>query len=332
MTGNVAREAEVFEALDVTIDELGKAQLALPMAAPETLGAYQFIRGLIKAALGGEAGGYLERKEVGFAVGRPAEKCGSAFWCSNDELASFMDSHSARLSEQFERGRILALEIDTTSKRHRYRLCVKSTKDVSFRLARSVLRYNAQVTPPRLNLLGKLKYPGVSSDKVNDYKKWVFLTPYFANLAVVIATLILIWANVALGSYRSITGASQTVILSAFVAYMIWYINRSWHTLLEDKVSVIPNMYLHDDDAGATLERLGDAPTKYIRLRKYTSICPICCDAPVLLWPGAREYPRRIVGRCSESPREHVYSFDRVTLEGRPLQSEARHDMSLLPR
>ena len=31
---------------------------------------------------------------------------------------------------------------------------------------------------------------------------------------------------------------------------------------------------------------------------------------------GVSDYPRRLVGRCDESPRERIFSFDRVTRRG----------------
>lgn len=52
---------------------------------------------------------------------------------------------------------------------------------------------------------------------------------------------------------------------------------------------------------------------------KYASQCPVC-EAEVLLDKGEPDFPRRIVGRCQESPREHVYSFDRVTKTGMRLR------------
>ena len=37
---------------------------------------------------------------------------------------------------------------------------------------------------------------------------------------------------------------------------------------------------------------------------------------------GEPDYPRRLVGRCHESPREHVFSFDRVTRRGCVLRAK----------
>ena len=42
---------------------------------------------------------------------------------------------------------------------------------------------------------------------------------------------------------------------------------------------------------------------------RYTATCPLCAGL-VLLHDGGDEFKDRIVGRCDNSPREHVYSFD----------------------
>ena len=54
---------------------------------------------------------------------------------------------------------------------------------------------------------------------------------------------------------------------------------------------------------------------KKVQLVKYVAVCKVC-GTQVVLEKGEPNFRRRIVGRCKESPREHVYSFDRVTKKG----------------
>lgn len=61
---------------------------------------------------------------------------------------------------------------------------------------------------------------------------------------------------------------------------------------------------------------------KKVQLTKYVAICPIC-NAQVELAKGEPDFLRRIIGRCKESPREHIYSFDRVTKLGVLLHQNA---------
>ena len=59
---------------------------------------------------------------------------------------------------------------------------------------------------------------------------------------------------------------------------------------------------------------------KKIQLTKYVGVCPIC-NSRVELAKGDPDYPRRIIGRCNESPTEHIYSFDRITKLGYGLRN-----------
>ncbi len=53
---------------------------------------------------------------------------------------------------------------------------------------------------------------------------------------------------------------------------------------------------------------------------RHWAICPICSAEVDLAWGGAA-FPDRIVGRCHDSPLEHVFSFDPVRLVGAPLRA-----------
>lgn len=55
--------------------------------------------------------------------------------------------------------------------------------------------------------------------------------------------------------------------------------------------------------------------SKSIKAVSYTSSCPICIGK-VIVKSGGIEFFGRIIGRCNESPVEHVFSFDHVTRQG----------------
>jgi len=67
------------------------------------------------------------------------------------------------------------------------------------------------------------------------------------------------------------------------------------------------------------MELFRDGDLRLIRLVRYSAPCPIC-GTTIYLDKGEPDFPRRLVGRCNESPREHVYSFDRVTQKGSVLR------------
>lgn len=90
--------------------------------------------------------------------------------------------------------------------------------------------------------------------------------------------------------------------------------------LFEDRIMIAPEWALAWKELGATIEisRTRDATESTIHVRRYSAPCPIC-GWMIKLDQGAPEYSRRIVGRCEEHPREHVYSFDRTTRLGQRL-------------
>lgn len=70
------------------------------------------------------------------------------------------------------------------------------------------------------------------------------------------------------------------------------------------------------------LERGGASrvrPHGWLSLVRFWAPCSIC-SGEVDLADGGRAFPDRIIGRCADSPAEHVFSFDPVTGAGRLLR------------
>jgi len=112
-------------------------------------------------------------------------------------------------------------------------------------------------------------------------------------------------------------------MLTIFLALIAWYATRlvkRFERLVDDRLIMASDSMVGFREFGVCLElfrRQGVPPGsgKNLRMVKYAAQCPVC-DAQVLLDPGEPDFPRRIVGRCQESPREHVFSFDRATRTG----------------
>lgn len=105
-------------------------------------------------------------------------------------------------------------------------------------------------------------------------------------------------------------------------------IGAYWHfrdifRLFDDRIMIAPEWMLAWKDFGATVEfnrsKNPDEPSK-ILVQRYTAKCPIC-GWMVKLDRGEPDFPRRIVGRCEENPREHVFSFDRSSKRGTQINS-----------
>lgn len=95
---------------------------------------------------------------------------------------------------------------------------------------------------------------------------------------------------------------------------------RPWLRLFEDRIVVAPELITAIEQKSAQLELFRNGDLRIIRLVSYTAPCPVC-GATVHLDNGEPDFPRRLVGRCADSPREHIFSFDRVTKKGSVLRS-----------
>lgn len=99
------------------------------------------------------------------------------------------------------------------------------------------------------------------------------------------------------------------------------YLRPTWR-LFEDRIAIAPDWLLAWTETGATVEVARSADPDLpstIHVRRYTATCSVC-GALIKLDRGEPDFPRRLVGRCQESPREHVFSFDRITLSGEALR------------
>lgn len=107
-------------------------------------------------------------------------------------------------------------------------------------------------------------------------------------------------------------------------AYLWFGIVKPWVNFLDDRLMIAPETFVAFRDKPAQLELItAENNKKSIQLVRYKASCPVC-GASVYLSDGKPDFPRRLVGRCIESPREHVFSFDRVTRMGYALREVER--------
>jgi hypothetical protein len=163
--------------------------------------------------------------------------------------------------------------------------------------------------------------------RIGSVRSWtLFLTVLMVLSlpAALLVFLLLILTTVPAPVTTSHLGA---LIAALFVIWAAWHqAVRPWLRLFDDRIVVVEDLLaIGQRPAQAEIYRQGDE--RFVRLVRYTSTCSICGSA-VYLADGDRDFPGRVVGRCSESPREHVFSFDRVTLRGTVLRAggfEAPH-------
>lgn len=111
-------------------------------------------------------------------------------------------------------------------------------------------------------------------------------------------------------------GMLMTLGIPAYFWHEFW---MPWIKLIENRIIVASDTYIALSEKTAQFELMREGKTRWIQLVRYTAPCPMC-GATLHLAEGKPDFPSRIVGRCSESPREHIYSFDRVTRMGYALR------------
>lgn len=138
----------------------------------------------------------------------------------------------------------------------------------------------------------------------------------FLGLMLYLGYAILVQTRAPLSAADLITGM---ILIGGPWAAFRW-IDRQLH-VFDDRIAIAPEWALAWKEFGATVEFEGEQEsggTRAVKVARYTARCPIC-EGMLKLDHGEPEFPRRLVGRCSKSPREHVFSFDRVTRRGKAL-------------
>lgn len=149
-------------------------------------------------------------------------------------------------------------------------------------------------------------------------KRYGYLTWQLLFLIFAVCFEFLIWLVL---WYRTQPITGQDLLLFALGIGFPWVAYRYFSgifQLFEDRIVIAPDWALAWKEFGATIEinraRDPDTPST-IHVSRYSATCPIC-GWMVKLERGEPTHPKRIVGRCEENPREHVFSFDRATKQG----------------
>lgn len=187
-------------------------------------------------------------------------------------------------------------------------------------LPAAAIRYEQDLSL-QLSWLGRLLF--ARGMKWSSYRRFGFLTWQVVVLVVLVMLSTLVWIVLS-QDQRPLTG--QHLALLGIAIIFPWmgyrYLSRSM-AIFDDRIMIAPDWMLAWKEFGATVEIQRSAdPDGYsaLHLRRYTAKCLVCGHL-VRLSEGGLEFHGRIVGRCEESPREHVFSFDRVTKTGMALRS-----------
>jgi hypothetical protein len=156
--------------------------------------------------------------------------------------------------------------------------------------------------------------------RLSSWHIWVILIWLLILGGGTVALSVFSW--IVLSMPKPVTTRELTMFLSIFAfPYAIWILAiRPWWRLFDERIVPAPELLVALKEKPAQMELFRDGDLRLIRLVRYSATCPVC-GATIYLDDGSPDYPRRMVGRCYESPREHVFSFDRVTRKGTVLRS-----------
>lgn len=168
---------------------------------------------------------------------------------------------------------------------------------------------------PKLGLIARVFFDGNRA----HFSKWrgkalaAWVSSGFLGLTLI---AVFIWLGLVLApQMRAVTFLSGLLFVLVLGAFL-YFRYRPWFRAFEDRIGPAPTVLLALAENRAVQLEVGfDGHDRYLALRRYTGTCPICA-AQVYLDDGAPEYQRRMIGRCLDSPREHIFSFDRVSRRG----------------
>jgi hypothetical protein len=172
---------------------------------------------------------------------------------------------------------------------------------------------------PKLNSFGKM----IFAHGYFPTKSWrgyfIKSNAIFCACLVFFLLLLTLWYFVELSKNPSSLSVFQPLLFLAF-SLIIWHFGVApLITLIDDRIKKMDDIWMPFHSESCELELAISENTRYFKVIRYKSCCSIC-GSEVMLHNGGREFFSRLVGRCSKSPREHVFSFDKVTLLGYPLR------------
>jgi hypothetical protein len=116
-------------------------------------------------------------------------------------------------------------------------------------------------------------------------------------------------------------GALDYLSLAMFslAAYWTWGFLRAFTQVVTTRLVECPTLVLASDEfcgqISSVRRRDTKVPTGRISVVRISSQCPKC-GGFVELADGKPEFPGRMIGRCTDAPSEHVYSFDPTSHQG----------------
>lgn len=157
--------------------------------------------------------------------------------------------------------------------------------------------------------------------KLLSWRGWVVLgSVMFGFLIMILSPMLTLWL---VNHSGPVTGADLCLILLSGIIVTGTYLSmRPWLNLPEQRITIASDHLLPSDQLYGQLRLTRNKEKKrsgWLSLVRYSSTCTTCAGT-VELSNGREDFPGRIIGRCRDSPMEHVFSFDPISLSGHPLR------------
>ena len=222
---------------------------------------------------------------------------------------------SARLRITYERiePAVAAEDVDSSSPGNR----IPATLNTEPSASAGLITYEPR--DAELSMIGRLMF-GTSTLPLRSARGVIIIGSALGSaIAALLLGLGAVFAIVTSGAAGS-EKALFIAIAAILEAVLVWHFGaRPWWVLVEDRIKMADEIWTSFSQREAQIELLRQEGRRQVRIVQYRSTCSVC-GSDVHIEPGRREFHHRLVGRCAESPREHVFSFDRVTNLGYPLR------------
>lgn len=181
--------------------------------------------------------------------------------------------------------------------------------------------YISEITPRPTWWLAKLLEGGYA---LRGWRRWLLIGFGLTSFLIVVAFVLSIWLLLTYTNNISFQKVLSLVLSAAMVVWLGYSFLSPLFKLLDWRIIKAPDLLVSLKEYNVLIELVSEkhasvVPSKIIRLVRYAGTCPIC-SSKVEVVDGKKEFPNRFVGRCEENPSEHVYSFDRFTLQGKWLR------------
>jgi hypothetical protein len=167
----------------------------------------------------------------------------------------------------------------------------------------------------KLNLFGRLFLGKGGQAATQSLRGVLWAGAMLSGFVMIVAIVLLIWAMSTMKRPVQ-TGDLASFLLLIATGWAMWrFYVLPLARLVDDRVIPAPEVLVGWTEGPCQLEMAKEGGKKYIRLVRFSGVCPVCAGRIELRY-GAGDAARRLFGACNEAPQEHVYEFDRVTRIG----------------